>query len=478
MQLSMLFVLFSQLLGAGAVLTDTGSTVRLNGVNYYIPPYSVGSVAVPRSVDSSSQFVPLTAFTTDATSFAISSAAQNFAANDDVFQTGFLDISLVQYTGSRSSNVTVTNAPERTIVIQSFFTNATKIIPQGPYFLSASSGTIHKAYRLYSDFAGAFTETVTTDQTGVFYVLPANVPGQSLSVAVPSRLYFNRTATKPLDGVRLGVKDLFDIKGLKTSNGNRAWYHFYPPANATATAVQRLIDAGAVVVGKMKTGQFALGGQATAWIDYSEPFNPRGDGYQDTSGSSSGPGAGEATYPWLDISLGSDTGGSVRGPAEVQGIFGNRPSHGLVPLTHVMPLAPSLDTAGLLCRDPALWAAAAEVLYVGLKKYPEFPTEIITINDYPTCAGESATLFINFAHNLSKFLGGASIKPYDVRSAFAADPPAAAKTGNINKLIDLIYPTLTSKEQVRLVRNVRRSFHRSCGLHTNFSPAFLRRLCR
>ena len=113
--------------------------------------------------------------------------------------------------------------------------------------------------------------------------------------------------------------------------------------------VQRLIDAGAILVGKMKTSQFANGETATAdWVDYHEPFNPRGDGYQDTSSSSAGAGSGIGSYPWLDLALGSDTGGSIRGPSQVQGIFGNRPTHGLVPLTNVMPLAPELDTAGFM----------------------------------------------------------------------------------------------------------------------------------
>lgn len=460
MQMLTFLTLLSQVLGAGAVLTSTGATVVLNGADYYIPPDSVGSVAVPRSVDSSSQYVPLTAFATNAKSFDISSAAQEYAANDDVFQTGFLDIALVRYTGSGSTNITVTNTPKGTIVIQSSPTNLTKMVPNGPYFLSPSSGTIHKAYRLYSDFGGAFTETLATDQDGAFYVLPANVPGQNLAIAVPSRLYYTKTATKPLNGVRLGVKDIFDIKGIRTSNGNRAWYHFYSPANATATAVQRLIDAGAVVVGKMYTSQFAMDNTAPQSIDYQKPFNPRGDGYQDPLGSSGGPAAGEASYPWLDITLGSDTGGSIRGPAEAQGIYGNRPSHGLVPLTGVMPLGPSMDTAGFLCRDPKLWATAADVLYGGLKKYPEFPTEIITINSFPVNASDDASkLAIEFAHNLSTFLGGATIKPYNIISAFAANPPAAAKTKRVADLVDLIYPILTTKEQVRLVRNVRPSSH-------------------
>lgn len=121
-------------------------------------------------------------------------------------------------------------------------------VPQGPYFL-AGNGELYAAYRLYSDTSGAFTETVYAAPDGTFSVLPANVEGQSLAIAVPSRLYYTKTAAKPLAGVRLGVKDIYDIAGLRTSNGNRAWYHFYPEAGTTGTAISNLIEAGAIIVG-------------------------------------------------------------------------------------------------------------------------------------------------------------------------------------------------------------------------------------
>jgi len=97
------------------------------------------------------------------------------------------------------------------------------ILPLGPYFLDASNGQVFQAWRLYSDYTGAFTETLIGNTDGTFSVLPANVPGQNLAVAVASRLYFTKTAAKPLAGVRLGVKDIYDVAGARTSNGNRAW---------------------------------------------------------------------------------------------------------------------------------------------------------------------------------------------------------------------------------------------------------------
>ena len=223
-------------------------------------------------------------------------------------------------------------------------------IPPGPYLLSPD-GDLYQPWRLYSDTEGAFTQPLIGNAAGeIFTALPATVSGiDSPGIAVPSRLYYQKTPEKPLAGVRTGIKDIYDIAGVRTGDGNRAFYGLYPPRNQTALVVQRLVDAGAILVGKMKTSQFANGETATAdWVDYHEPFNPRGDGYQDTSSSSSGPGSGAGSYPWLDLTLGSDTGGSIRGPSQVQGIYGNRPTHGIVPLTGAMPLAPELDTAGFL----------------------------------------------------------------------------------------------------------------------------------
>lgn len=221
------------------------------------------------------------------------------------------------------------------------------------------------AFRLYNDENQSFVYGTISDGSGGFQVLSAKIPGAATeSVGVPSRLYFTPTAEKPLAGMRLAVKDIYDIKGLRTGCGNRAFWQLYPPKNASAPAIQRLLDGGMVLVGKTKTSQFANGETATGdWVDIHAPYNPRGDGYQDGSSSSTGSGTAVAAYPWLDFAVGSDTGGSMRGPAGVNGVFGNRPSHGAVALDNVMPLSPELDTAGIFSRDAKLWATAGHWWY-------------------------------------------------------------------------------------------------------------------
>lgn len=99
-----------------------------------------------------------------------------------------------------------------------------------------------------------------------------------------------------------------DLKGLKTGGSSRAYTELYPVKDKTAAAVQQLIDLGFVVVGKLKTTQFADSEWPTCdWIDYHGPFNPRGDGYLTPSGSSAGSASAIASYPWLDFSLGTDS---------------------------------------------------------------------------------------------------------------------------------------------------------------------------
>jgi hypothetical protein len=248
-----------------AAVTNSGFTVVLNDVSYYVPPYVVATIATPSTLSvAAGNFIAITVLSTSDASFnsvKLAATKSNFTKTDDVWQDGFSDALYLQYTGSGAFAST---AGLGTVITA--HSNASSTIPTGPYFMSAT-GSLYQAHRLYSDSEGAFTETMTQDPSGTYSVLPAGFPGQNLAVAVPSRLYFTKTAAKPLAGVRIGVKDLFDIAGLRRSNGNRAWYHLYPPANTTGTAIQNLIDAGAILVGKLKLSQFANGETATAdWV--------------------------------------------------------------------------------------------------------------------------------------------------------------------------------------------------------------------
>lgn len=103
------------------------------------------------------------------------------------------------------------------------------------------------------------------------------------------------------------MKDIFHLQGLRTSVCNRAYYDLYPPCSKTASCIQVLVDAGAVLVGTTKLSSFAGTEEPVECIDYQAPWNPRGDGYQSPAGSSSGSGAAIASYDWLDVAIGSDS---------------------------------------------------------------------------------------------------------------------------------------------------------------------------
>ncbi|KAF1831948.1 glutamyl-tRNA amidotransferase [Decorospora gaudefroyi] len=425
-----------------AAVSSTGFTVSVTDVDYFLPPKPVAKISGCEEIQASfedSLFVPFTVVKPKGYGVDIASLTASYA-EDDVWQEGFMEALYVQGSSFKPVNSSITILTG----------TASKALAPGPYFINAA-GHVYEAWRLFSDVQGAFTESTIAKGDGSYSVLPAGILGQKLAIAVPSRLYFTKTAEKPLAGVRIGIKDIYDIKGLRTSNGNRAWYWLYPPASATALPVQNLIDAGAIIVGKMLTSQFANGETATAdWVDYHEAFNPRGDGYQDTSSSSSGGGAGSASYSWLDVSLGSDTGGSVRGPAQVQGLYGNRPSHGLVELTHTMPLSPVLDTPGLLARNPILWREAAQAMYgSNITVTNNYPTSIKTLG-WPTSAEDMADqLLLDFLGKVTDFLS-ANTTAYNVTASFDAANPDVAP---LRTFMNLTYALLITKQQTQLVRD-------------------------
>lgn len=111
----------------------------------------------------------------------------------------------------------------------------------------------------------------------------------------------------PLHGMRVAIKDNYHISGTKTSIGNRAYYEAYSVRNDTADVVMRLLNAGVHVVGKVHLSSFAMMEHPMQSVDYQAPFNPRGDGYLITGGSSGASAAAVATYDWLDFSICSDS---------------------------------------------------------------------------------------------------------------------------------------------------------------------------
>ena len=121
-------------------------------------------------------------------------------------------------------------------------------------------------------------------------------------------MYSKISPRKPLAGSRITIKDNFALEDVKSTMMNRGYTELYEAKKESAKEVQKLIDLGAVIVGKTKMSAFASAEEPTdQWIDYHCPWNPRGDTYQSPSGSTTGGAASLAGYDWLDFSVGTDS---------------------------------------------------------------------------------------------------------------------------------------------------------------------------
>ncbi|MBI3917977.1 MAG: amidase [Betaproteobacteria bacterium] len=186
-----------------------------------------------------------------------------------------------------------------------------------------------------------------------------------------------------LAGLTLGVKDIYDIAGHRTGFGSPDWLRTHEAAARTAPVVQRLLDAGADVVGKTQTDEltYSLQGENA---HYGTPVNVNAPG-RIPGGSSSGSAAAVAGG-LCDFALGSDTGGSVRAPASFCGVYGIRPTHGRISLAGACPLAPSFDTCGWFARDAALLERVGHVLFG--ETTVEAPRRLLVAEDAFALAGE------------------------------------------------------------------------------------------
>ncbi len=163
-------------------------------------------------------------------------------------------------------------------------------------------------------------------------------------------------ARGPLHGVPVVLKDNIDTADLPTTAGSILLEGARPPDDAFL--VRQLRAAGAIILAKVNLSEFASGGTFSSIIGYSR--NPH-DLARSTSGSSGGTAVAVAAG-YAPIGIGTDTGGSIRGPAAAQGLAALKPTRGLISRDGIVPLSPTLDTAGPMARHVADLAAALGVL--------------------------------------------------------------------------------------------------------------------
>ena len=186
----------------------------------------------------------------------------------------------------------------------------------------------------------------------------------------------------PLHGIPIAVKDLIFTKGVRTTSGSKIFKDFIP--NEDATVVQKLKDAGAIIIGKQNTHEFAYGpiGDRSYFGPCRNPHNLE----KVTGGSSSGSAAAVAAN-MVDASLGTDTGGSVRIPSSACGVVGMKPTFGLVSKAGAFDLAYTLDHIGPITKSVRDNAMILNII-AGYDPKDEHSLQIET-KDYTTLLEES-----------------------------------------------------------------------------------------
>ncbi|KAF4968356.1 hypothetical protein FSARC_4302 [Fusarium sarcochroum] len=372
-------------LSALAHLVGASTILQLNGTTYYSPEYLAGSVSIAKASSSApADVLPATYLSKSPASVQdLKKQLVQLLEGDDVISESFLSTIILPKGAQVPAEL---RRYLKSAGVAVFVASSRPKLPSGPYFLHPS-GSLTRVYRLYVDTNMAFVQGVIQGQDGQYLPSVAAVQDSvnaAVSIPVPSRHYYPKpSAEKPLSGLRLGVKDVIDLKGIKTGGGSRAYFALYPPANETASSLQRLIDLGAVVVGKLKTSQFAIGEVPTAnYVDQLAPFNPRADGYQSPSASSCGPGAAVASYDWLDLGMATDTTGSIRGPSAANGVFGMRITNASLPLDGILPISATMDTPGVIARDAKLLQEVHTNWFQAKAKYSSLPKRIFLPDEF------------------------------------------------------------------------------------------------
>ncbi len=161
----------------------------------------------------------------------------------------------------------------------------------------------------------------------------------------PRRATRRPAGAVPSHGIPIGLKDIYKTRGIRTTAGSRRYLDHVPEEDAETWV--RLRDAGAILLGKQETHEFAIGGP-----DFTLPFAPARNPWNTAhypAGSSSGSAVAVAAG-LCAAAMGSDTGGSIRGPAAYCGIVGLKPTYGRVSRRGVFPLSYTLDHCGPLTR--------------------------------------------------------------------------------------------------------------------------------
>jgi aspartyl-tRNA(Asn)/glutamyl-tRNA(Gln) amidotransferase subunit A len=189
------------------------------------------------------------------------------------------------------------------------------------------------------------------------YITVMEQEALSRAEEVQKRIEAGEFQNSPLAGVPMAVKDNICTKGVKTTCASKILYNFKPPYNATV--IEKLENAGAVIIGKTNMDEFAMG-STTETSHFGETKNPWNTAH--VPGGSSGGSAAAVAAEEAYYALGSDTGGSIRQPSAFCGVTGIKPTYGTVSRYGLIAYASSLDQIGPIARDVSDCTAVLDVI--------------------------------------------------------------------------------------------------------------------
>ena len=161
-----------------------------------------------------------------------------------------------------------------------------------------------------------------------------------------SELNYLNNIERKLEGIPFGVKDVIDVQQEKTMNGSKL-FEISEVKKNNSTVVNKLIDEGAIYIGKLHTHELAIGAPTFSCVD--KPASNPWDFNKTAGGSSSGSGSAVGGY-LVPFALGTDSGGSIRNPSSMCGIVGLKPTYNSIEIRGVQPLAKTIDTVGPMAR--------------------------------------------------------------------------------------------------------------------------------
>ncbi|KAF5023188.1 hypothetical protein F66182_4742 [Fusarium sp. NRRL 66182] len=420
------------------------TTCVVAGQQYLIHPLILGSIQETIKPDA---IIPVTLLSTDEIFGDVDGVLKLLDDRDDVFVADFGSV-LVEKPGDSSSEVPA--QPQGAGARKVYHVNRIRPLdsfadlPSGPYFLHGPN--LHQAWRLYDDEFGAFTFGVVPDDLAN----PDEFQSNSHAVPVPSRLYHPKPSIrKPLSGTRISISDTMSLKGTRTTLSSRAWESLYKEtSNSTAPHVQRLLDQGAVIVGKTKIPQFGTGAE---WVDQQAPWSARGDGYHIMKGTAIGAAAASAGYEWLDHSFGLDSGGVVT----ERGIYSFVSSNGDVSTDDTK--ITNFDRTSLFSRSlESLLSITASSLDTELHDLA-FPTRILIPTDFASGDTQENNIIGSFAMNLGEIL---RVEPAYIHLATVWDmnPPPEAEQKGLEEYMQYAYFWLWYYENYHAFKDFRTEY--------------------